>query len=204
MKKIYSVLIFIFSMHLLMSTDCSGFHHEVEEIPNKIKVSLDNSKVYHINDTITIRGRVSVNGLNSISQDSVKLQGNPLFMITVSKLIKNKTSYNLQYALNKFKIIAKDFQIDNYANCPNANLYASATEYTAAKLYRYEVKLIPLETGDFSVYFNDTFSLQNIIKKQNLLQNYPITGTNSMVWEVCGNSNVTANLTDGDVFIEVQ
>lgn len=204
MKKIYSVLAFIFSMHLLMSTDCSGFHHEVEEIPNKIKVSLDNSKVYHINDTITIRGRVSVNGLNSISQDSVKLQGNPLFMITVSKLIKNKTSYNLQYALNKFKIIAKDFQIDNYANCPNANLYASATEYTAAKLYRYEVKLIPLETGDFSVYFNDTFSLQNIIKKQNLLQNYPITGTNSMVWEVCGNSNVTANLTDGDVFIEVQ
>ncbi|MGI9653122.1 hypothetical protein [Chryseobacterium sp. RLHN22] len=204
MKKIYFVLAFIFSMHLLMSTDCSGFHHEVEEIPNKIKVSLDNSKVYHINDTITIRGRVSVNGLNSISQDSVKLQGNPLFMITVSKLIKNKTSYNLQYALNKFKIIAKDFQIDNYANCPNANLYASATEYTAAKLYRYEVKLIPLETGDFSVYFNDTFSLQNIIKKQNLLQNYPITGTNSMVWEVCGNSNVTANLTDGDVFIEVQ
>lgn len=187
-----------------MSTDCSGFHHEVEEIPNKIKVSLDNSKVYHINDTITIRGRVSVNGLNSISQDSVKLQGNPLFMITVSKLIKNKTSYNLQYALNKFKIIAKDFQIDNYANCPNANLYASATEYTAAKLYRYEVKLIPLETGDFSIYFNDTFSLQNIIKKQNLLQKYPITGTNSMVWEVCGNSNVTANLTDGDVFIEVQ
>lgn len=204
MKKIYFVLAFIFSMHLLMSTDCSGFHHEVEEIPNKIKVSLDNSKVYHINDTITIRGRVSVNGLNSISQDSVKLQGNPLFMITVSKLIKNKTSYNLQYALNKFKIIAKDFQIDNYANCPNANLYASATEYIAAKLYRYEVKLIPLETGDFSVYFNDTFSLQNIIKKQNLLQNYPITGTNSMVWEVCGNSNVTANLTDGDVFIEVQ
>lgn len=204
MKKIYFVLAFIFSMHLLMSTDCSGFHHEVEEIPNKIKVSLDNSKVYHINDTITIRGRVSVNGLNSISQDSVKLQGNPLFMITVSKLIKNKTNYNLQYALNKFKIIAKDFQIDNYANCPNANLYASATEYTAAKLYRYEVKLIPLETGDFSIYFNDTFSLQNIIKKQNLLQNYPITGINSMVWEVCGNSNVTANLTDGDVFIEVQ
>lgn len=204
MKKIYFVLAFIFSMHLLMSTDCSGFHHEVEEIPNKIKVSLDNSKVYHINDTITIRGRVSVNGFNSISQDSVKLQGNPLFMITVSKLIKNKTNYNLQYALNKFKIIAKDFQIDNYANCPNANLYASATEYTAAKLYRYEVKLIPLETGDFSIYFNDTFSLQNIIKKQNLLQNYPITGINSMVWEVCGNSNVTANLTDGDVFIEVQ
>ena len=203
MKKIYSVLAFIFSMHLLMSTDCSGFHHEVEEIPNKIKVSLDNSKVYHINDTITIRGRVSVNGLNSISQDSVKLQGNPLFMITVSKLIKNKTSYNLQYALNKFKIIAKDYQIDNYANCPNANLYASATEYTAAKLYRYEVKLIPLETGDFSIYFNDTFSLQNIIKKQNLLQNYPITGTNSMIWEVCGNSNSTANLTDGDVFIQV-
>lgn len=65
------------------------------------------------------------------------------------------------------------------------------------------MKLIPLETGDFSIYFNDTFSLQNIVKKQNLLQNYPITGTNSMVWEVCGNSNVTANLTDGDVFIQV-
>lgn len=203
MKKIYSVLAFIFSLHLLMSTDCSGFHNEVQEIPNKIKVSLDNSKVYHVNDTITIRGRVSVNGINSVTQDSVKLSGNPLFMISVSKLVKDKTTYNLQYALNKFKIIAKDFQIDNYVNCPNANLYASATENTAAKLYRYEVKLIPLETGDFSVYFNDTFSLQNIVKKQNLLQNYPVTGTNSMVWEVCGNSNLTANLTDGDVFIQV-
>ncbi len=203
MKKIYSVLIFIFTLHLLMSTDCSGFHHEVEEIPNKIKVSLDNSKVYHIDDTITIRGRVSVNGLNLASKDSVKLQGNPLFMISVSKLLKDKTTYNLQYALNKFKIISKDFQIDNAVNCPNSYLYASATEDTASKLFRYEVKLIPQETGDFLIYFGDAFSLQNIIKKQNLLQNYPVSGTYSMVWETCGNSNTKANLTEGDVFLQV-
>ncbi|MFY1045629.1 hypothetical protein [Chryseobacterium sp. GP-SGM7] len=204
MKKIYLVLAFIFTLHLLMSTDCSGFHNEdIEVVPDPIKISLDNSKVYHINDTITIRGRVSVNGFNVISKDSVKMEKNPLFMISVSKLIKNKVTYNLQYALNKFKIIAKDFQIDNYANCPNGNLYSSAIENTAEKLYRYEVKLIPQETGDFSICFNDTFSLENVIKKQNLLQNYP-TGTNSMVWESCGISSFTANLTDGDIFIEVK
>ena len=203
MKKIYSILVFIFSLHLLMSTDCSGFHNEVVEIPNKIKVSLDNSKVYHVNDTITIRGRVSVNGINSVTQDSVKLSGNPLFMISVSKLVKDKNTYNLQYALNKFKIIAKDFQVDHYANCPNSNLYASATENSSAKLYRYEVKLIPQETGNFAIYFGDTFSLQNIIKKQNLLQNYPISGSYPMAWESCGNGNYMAELTEGDVFIEV-
>lgn len=205
MKKIYSVLAFIFSLHLLMSTDCSGFHDEdIEVIPNPIKISLDNSKVYHLNDTITIRGYVSVNGFNVVSKDSVKMNINPLFMISVSKLIKNKTTYNLQYALNKFKIIAKDFQINNYVNCPNADLYTSATEDDAAKLYRYEVKLIPLEAGDFSIYFNNTFLLQNIVKKQNLLQNYPVSGVNPMVWEACGNSNYTAKLTEGDVFIQVE
>lgn len=187
-----------------MSTDCSGFHEEVEEIPNKIKISLDNSKIYHINDTITIRGRVSLNGLNAVSKDSVKLQGNPLFMVSVSKLLKNQTSYNLQYALNKFKIISKDFQIDNYVNCPNSFLYTSATEDTAAKLFRYEIKLIPQETGDFIIYFGDTFLLENIIKKQNLLQNYPVSDANSMVWETCGNSSPMANLTEGDVFIEIK
>lgn len=203
MKKIYSVLVFIFSLHLLMSTDCSGFHNEVEEIPNKIKVNLDNSKVYHINDTITIRGRVSINGLHLTSQDSVRLQGNLLFMISVSKLVKDKKNHNFQYALNKFKVISKDFQIDNYVNCPNSYLYASATEDATSKLFRYEVKLIPQETGDFSIYFGNTFLLQNIIKKQNLLHNYPISGANSMVWEACGNSNPMSNLREGDVFIQV-
>lgn len=204
MKKIYPILLFIFSLHLLMSTDCSGFHNEVQEIPNKIKVSLDNSKVYHVNDTITIRGRVSVNGINSVTQDSVKLSGNPLFMISASKLLKNQSAYNLKYSLDKFKIISKDFQIDNYVNCPNSMLYNSATEDTGSKLFRYEVKLIPQETGDFLIYFDDTFSLQNIIKKQNILQSYPISDTNPMVWEACGNSSVKANLAEGDVFIEVK
>ncbi len=161
MKKNYSVFAFILTLHLLMSTDCSGFNNRIEEIPNKIKVSLDNSKIYHIGDTITIRGHVSVNGLNLVSKDSVKLKGNPLFMISVSKLIQGQASYNLQYALNKFKIISKNFQIDNYVNCPNSYLYVSATEDMTSKLFRYEIKLIPQETGDFSICFGENFSLQN-------------------------------------------
>ena len=144
-----------------MSTDCLGFNNKIEEITDKTKMSFDNSKIYRISDTITIRGHVSVNRLNLVLKDSVKLQGNPLFMISVSKLIQGQASYNLQYALNKFKMISRNFQIDNYVNCLNSYLYVSVTEDMTSKLFRYEIKLIPQETGDFSIYFGENFSLQN-------------------------------------------
>lgn len=204
MKKFYTIAIFVLGIHLMMSTDCSGFHEEQIEVnPSLIKISLNNDKIYNVGDTITIRGRVSTNGYHVIKMDSVKLEYTPPFVISASKLTKASTSYNLLYAEKKFKIIAEGYAPDDHGNCQNTFINTSAKEDPAKKLYRYEIKMIPKETGDFVLHFDHTFSVETINKKQNLLDSYPITGPNRMRWEFCGNTNAMANLRDGDVFVQV-
>lgn len=180
MKIFYQILIVLFSLHILTSTDCHGFPDykpEFSENPT-VTINFDNSATFNVGDTIKIFGRSSTMVYNIATKDSVKLSYNPRPNVAISKLV-TPNSHNLIRARNKFDIIAEKYLNDDVI-CSNYIFSFSSKEDSVANLFRYELFLVPKESGDFIIHFTDSYIFENIDKKQSIVSNYPIN--NMIAW----------------------
>ncbi|WP_407402396.1 hypothetical protein [Chryseobacterium sp.] len=201
MIKALRFLQLILLMHIIMSTDCRGFPIEDNrQIESTTKIYMQNSSNFHINDTIWIKGFRSSKNFDTNVKDSVIQNYAPFTNIGISKLITNN-SFNLIGAVNKFEIIATQMQSEDF--CVNRSIRTQSSINNSNHQFKYEIGLIPKETGDFVFSFDDKFLFQNVDKRQNILTNYPVNDSFKMVWEVCVQTIPRRDISNNDVFIKV-
>lgn len=193
MRKFLKITFILITFHLLMSTDCSGFDREpVTYKENPVKISFDNSSNFSINDTIAINGWVSVNAYDEQLKDSVKLPYNIAMKMFVEKFVNN-TNYNLKRSRNSFNYSSQNYTVYEDMSCPNTEILLSSKEDTSSNLFRFELKVVPKETGDFLLSFDKNTLFENTANRHSILSQYPISNSNNnLISEKC--------IPEGDVY----
>ena len=199
--KILRFIQFILVCHILMSTDCGGFPRDYSNIQeSRTKIFMNNTSNFDINDTIWVTGFRSMKNYDTAINDSVIQNFTPYTNIDVSKLVIN-SNYNLIRAKNKFEFIAVQMPSEDF--CENRSIRVKSTIDNSNNLFRYKIGIIPKESGDFVLSFDNRFLIENIDKKQNILANYPINDQFKMVWEVCNQTVPRRDLIPSDIFIKI-
>lgn len=201
MKKIFKFLQVILLLHVLMSTDCGGFPRDIDtQVESETKIYMNNATNFKINDTIWITGFRSMKNYNVSLNDSIIQNFSPYTDIGISKLVHHN-DYNLIRASNKFKILSTQMSPEDF--CANSSVRIKSTNDDLKKLFRYKIGLVPVEKGDFVLRLNDKFLFQNINKKQEILEDYPVNNPNKMVWEICNQTKPVSDLHKGDIFVKI-
>lgn len=200
-KEILRIIQFSLVCHILMSTDCGGFPRDYINVQeSQTKIFMNNTSNFNVNDTIWITGYRSMKNYDTSINDSIIQNFIPYTNIEISKLVQN-SNYNLIRATNKFQFVALQMPPEDL--CDNKSIRVKSTDDNSNNLFRYKIGLIPKESGDFVLSFDNRFLLQNIDKRQDILTTYPINNPFRMVWEVCNQTIPRRDLISNDIIIKI-
>nr|WP_314499253.1 hypothetical protein [uncultured Chryseobacterium sp.] len=202
-KNILILINAVLIINILVSTDChSTDGNEPFYITNPFKISLEN-KIYHVNDIIWVDARVSSNVYDQHIKDSLPAPFDLNLSIGFSKLVSNQ-NHNLIYASNRFEFQSPQNDFFQETNCPNHTYIVKQVKDNVKGILRYRIGIIPKETGNFVLNFDNRSIFENTDKKQYIINQYPVNSAQKMVWEKCISNEYRSDVMPGDIFIEVQ
>lgn len=163
-----------------------------EEFPALVfpqtKVTLSESPVFSTTDTVWISGEVTSMAFNEDLQDSVANSNENLSdVISVLRLRPQNRISNTIDATADFELVTRRGSIDFLGACPQADIIANGPKTANSTSYRYEIGLVPKNTGDFVLNWLLPANLRNSNLNIAILEKYPMDGgTNELGLTRCG------------------
>ncbi len=183
---------------LLMAALCEKTEDLAPLVYNETKVTLSEGPNFSINDTLWISGEVSSMIFDEVSQDSI-INSNETIrdIISVMRLkIANRTSNTIE-AINEFDLVTRAGSIDFLGACPESELIAKAPLTENGQAYRYEIGLVPKNSGDFVLSWLEPVDLKNSVLNTQILEKYPVNGDkNNLGLTKCGITSTILNISE--------
>lgn len=166
------ILYILFLAPLLMAFQCED---DLEDIikTNNYKVGLTTNKVFLINDTIWIEGRVSSMAFNETKGDSIFNDNNQGDDLSVFKFITPTEHSNTEEALDKFSVVVKKGSFSSTSSCENYNIIVDSELENNNLFYSYKIGLVPKQEGDFVIDFIAS-KMSNSQRNLNIVDKYQI------------------------------
>ncbi len=193
--KIRKLLLVCSCSPLLMSVLCEKEDDFSSLIYPETKVTLSEGPIFSTNDTLWISGEVTTMLFDEIAQDSI-LNTNGAINTTISvlRLKPADRNSNTVEAINEFELVTRIGSID-LGVCPEAELIANGPRTENGKTYRYEIGLVPKNTGDFALNWLLGADLKNNNLNLEILEKYPINGDiNQLGLTKCGITSTKIDL----------
>lgn len=180
---------------LLMAVLCEKFDDLPPLIYNQTKVTLSEGPIFSISDTLWISGEVSSMIYDEGEQDSIMNSNEAIKdIISILRLKSANGNSNTVEAINEFEMVTRVGSIDFLGACPESELIAQAPLTDNGQNYKYEIGLIPKNSGDFVLSWLEPVNLRNSVLNIQILEKYPVNGDeNYLGLTKCG---ITSSLYD--------